>query len=322
MKLYTPKREFKVSKLKRANKNEAFSTKFISNPYKGDPWLIALEKQSMEVLSKETGYEPKDIKEIVKIEDVYFEKWYQQLEQKESGFTFDFNRTDPSEMDYSFYDSKEYIWTTYTCWNSWTKNSTFLFINALKTIGYKPKRILDFGAGIGLSTLAIAKAFPEAEVLYYNVGDIQYNVFESLRKSSGLTNVKATREYLNVDVDVYVAFEVFEHFANPEEVIRPIAEQESTKMICHASSFTQPGTGHFNQYRFEGKQFAQVNPFTGEKMKDFKEKTLKSEWTRGKSVSVQLTKRVFSPLGYLPLMKFTNNEYKIFGNRPAILIRS
>ena len=102
MKLYTPKREFKVSKLKRANKNEAFSTKFISNPYKGDPWLIALEKQSMEVLSKETGYEPKDIKEIVKIEDVYFEKWYQQLEQKESGFTFDFNRTDPSEMDYSF----------------------------------------------------------------------------------------------------------------------------------------------------------------------------------------------------------------------------
>lgn len=55
---------------------------------------------------------------------------------------------------------------------------------------FKPRRILDLGCGIGLNTCAIAKAFPESEIVAIDAGAAMLRYAAARAKSLGIKNVR------------------------------------------------------------------------------------------------------------------------------------
>lgn len=76
--------------------------------------------------------------------------------------------------------------------------------------------VLDLCSGMGLSTLMIAKRFPNAKVYYNELNKASRTVFKKLLDISGLQNIVIlNHEEVNFDLDVILAFEAVEHIPHP-----------------------------------------------------------------------------------------------------------
>lgn len=88
-------------------------------------------------------------------------------------------------------------------------------LDHLTMLEYKSRdsfNVLDLCSGMGLSTLMIAKYFPNSTVYYNELNPASRKIFGRLLNRSGLTNVVVlSKEEVDVDLDVICAFEAVEH---------------------------------------------------------------------------------------------------------------
>ena len=88
-------------------------------------------------------------------------------------------------------------------------------LDHLTMLGYNKKdsfNVLDLCSGMGLSTLMIAKYFPNSTVYYNELNPASRKIFSKLLSSSGLNNVVVlNKEEVDVDLDVICGFEAVEH---------------------------------------------------------------------------------------------------------------
>ena len=165
-------------------------------------------------------------------------KWYDSI---------DLNGID--NPDFSIYD--DYLINGYYCWAGWTHQNVLDTVGFLHEINYTPERILDFGAGIGMSTVELALAYPNAEIVYANLGDLQIDMAKRLASHMGVTNITFTHERDFVamkECDVVVAYEVFEHLREPITVVKQSILDGKCRVLIDNSSFTVHAPGHFPTY--------------------------------------------------------------------------
>lgn len=88
-------------------------------------------------------------------------------------------------------------------------------LNSLELLGYDQKenpKILDLCSGMGISSLMIAKRFPNATVYYNELNPSSKKVFKELLKISGIKNIVVLKsEEVDEDLDCVVGFEAVEH---------------------------------------------------------------------------------------------------------------
>lgn len=151
--------------------------------------------------------------------------------------------------DYSIYD--DYLLNGYYCWCGWTHKNVLDTVGFLHEIGYTPTRILDFGAGIGTSTVELALAYPNAKIVYSNIGSLQIDMAKRLAKHMGVTNIIFTHENdfaAMRECDVVVAYEVFEHIREPISIVQQAILDGKCRVLVDNSSFTIRAPGHFPSY--------------------------------------------------------------------------
>lgn len=166
------------------------------------------------------------------------ESWYKSIE---------LNGID--NPDFSIYN--DYLINGYYCWVGWTHQNVLDTIGFLNEINYTPLRILDFGAGIGTSTVELALAYPNAEVVYTNVGSLQVDMAKRVASHMGVTNITFTHEHDYAamrECDVVAAYEVFEHIREPISVMKQSILDGKCKVLVDSSSFTVNAPGHFPSY--------------------------------------------------------------------------
>jgi hypothetical protein len=151
--------------------------------------------------------------------------------------------------DFSVYD--DYLINGYYCWVEFTHKNVLDTVGFMNEISYRPGKILDFGAGIGASTVELAMAFPYAEIVYANTGDLQVDMAKRLANALGVTNITFTdeKDFASMaDCDVVVAYEVFEHLREPISVLRETVLEGKCAVFIDNSSFTIRAPGHFPTY--------------------------------------------------------------------------
>lgn len=132
-----------------------------------------------------------------------------------------------------------------------------------KKLQSAPARILDIGAGPGITTLVLAKLFPKAEVHYveFNPPDMPGTLekaFKFLKEKTGVTNAEhiaaPTGEY-----DLVVAMEYFEHLpsdefnvGDPMQGMTHFQAKPGTVLMTHSNWSAEANgwttLGHFEKY--------------------------------------------------------------------------
>ena len=112
--------------------------------------------------------------------------------------------------------------------------------------------VVDFGAGIGLSTLHIAHLFKKlglkAKVVYQNCASATLQTKLASRFFEGEDIEVCSRDEIP-PADVYFISEVMEHMRKPVQFVQELLSKNDPKVVMHASSFTQPNfCGHFTEY--------------------------------------------------------------------------
>lgn len=133
-------------------------------------------------------------------------------------------------------------------------------------MGADPKRVLDFGPGCGLTSLALAASFPSAEVTWADVEGTN-----SQRLAQGLAHYAGLDDRISWgrrgDYDVVFALEVVEHlhgeepgvgdpFSHPfEEVLSSCRRYlvYATQWRAELHGYLCPG--HFLKYRIDGRLY-------------------------------------------------------------------
>lgn len=128
------------------------------------------------------------------------------------------------------YNLDEYAFETLHCnlyvtIKAHSKGSTDNFATVKNTISHmeilefdkkESFKVLDLCSGMGLSTLMIAKHFPNAIVYYNELNKASRTVFKELLTISGLTNVVIlNHEEVDFDLDLILGFEAVEHIPHP-----------------------------------------------------------------------------------------------------------
>lgn len=174
--------------------------------------------------------------------DVMHKRWYE-----EGGL---------EARDFSFYSEPEYVAMAIDCYLGWTKGNvtnSIKFMTDFTT--FTPQTIFDFGAGIGLSTLQLAQAFPSATVIYNNVDGAQKDMFNELIWWLNVPNVAFSNSL--VPTEMVCAYEVFEHFERPDIEAELLLNNAITQFYFDATSFSIDSPGHFPTYLIGNQPFGQ-----------------------------------------------------------------
>jgi len=149
-----------------------------------------------------------------------------------------------NQPDYSVYSSKYFICDAWCCWLICSRK----YIKAIiknNIIPENTKTILDIGNGIGYSTKAIEEAYPNAEVLGYNLKDtLQWTICKKI-------NCKMTDELIKADV-VFCS-EYFEHIEEPIKHLLEIINKCNPQMLIIANSFNSTSVGHFLHFKYNNE---------------------------------------------------------------------
>jgi cyclopropane fatty-acyl-phospholipid synthase-like methyltransferase len=113
--------------------------------------------------------------------------------------------------------------------------------------GKKIKSILDYGAGLGLTSMQLAESFPNAKVYYYNYpGSLQDKFFLSLKDSRINYLKKVDGEY-----DVIFCSELFEHIKRPLDLLKDLMNR-CNRYFCTSNAFGTKSYGHYDLYDVNG----------------------------------------------------------------------
>lgn len=170
-------------------------------------------------------------------------------------------RRDPAWL----YSHPEYKWDSLGCSTCQTHTTVASGISLLKKAGIMPRRIFDWGAGPGFSTLMLARNFPNAEVNYNECNDDLVAVFKWFAKHSGIRNVRHVPGPQG-DYDLVQAYEIAEHISDPRmhgvgdpitETAKLLAPMASGSHFLHSSCWSAENNfftlGHFLSYNVDGQ---------------------------------------------------------------------
>lgn len=153
-----------------------------------------------------------------------------------------------------------------------TARNVLLHLELLEFDARSRFTVLDIGPGIGLTTLMMAKRFPNATVYYAELNEASRTVFRELLAASKLQNV---RFYDGQQCDVTCFFEVVEHIPHPTKFNcgQPMPFVDEFIGAANAGSYVFYETmwnaewalngrvlGHFEQYEFDGTLYTK-DPF-------------------------------------------------------------
>ncbi len=165
-----------------------------------------------------------------------------------------------------------------------TSATTTNGISLLNKREIKPKRIIDWGAGPGFSTIILARNFPNAVVHYNEINKDLVSIFNWFTSHAKIKNVKhvpvITEEY-----DLVQAYEIVEHLPHKEyekvgdpltETLQLLKNSKATHFL-HSTCWTAENKymtlGHFQHYEIDN-EFHQV----GRAGNAFKKALLKRNW--------------------------------------------
>ena len=175
---------------------------------------------------------------------------------------------DPSWL----YSHKDYKWDSISCSTFCSSGAATSLISWLKNNSYNPTKIMDFGAGAGITSVLLAANFPNAMVHHIEINKDLKKIVEWFKNRYNLDNLKSVNSG-DGTYDVIAAFEVVEHFPHKDRhgVGDPMSLTDSM-MLSHANPDTVfayatewraennfHALGHFQTYTFDGKDV----PFHG-----------------------------------------------------------
>lgn len=164
---------------------------------------------------------------------------------------------DSNEEDFSIYDGEDYLIELLYCWNCYSGPSAARLIEFMKKEGITIKSSCDYQGGLGMTTALLAEAYPEAKHSLTPGSDDHYSLSLDLFKKLGLKNVKTT--FALNPVDLLVAQETFEHFADPIGELKNVIDSTNPKFYFDASSFELVNSpGHFKRNKDIRTDFNQV----------------------------------------------------------------
>lgn len=155
------------------------------------------------------------------------------------------------------YYSYEYLYISFNCFKKYSKNCV------LETYKYtynkNIKTILDYGAGIGLTTNLLQELFPKSQVYYINLkNSLQDKYFlviknKKIKVLNSLNIIKKEKSF-----DIIFASELFEHIEEPINLLR-ILMKKCKKYFIINNSFGSDAYGHFNLYIYNKKKLTSRN---------------------------------------------------------------
>lgn len=163
------------------------------------------------------------------------------------------------------YSHPEYKWDSIGVSYCQTQATTTGGVKLLKNAGAKPKRIFDWGAGPGFSTIILARNFPDAEVHYNECNEDLIAVFQWFAKHAGIKNVKHVSESQG-DYDLIQAYEIVEHIKHENRpavgdpitaTMKLLGSMKEGSHFLHSSCWTAENNfftlGHFLRYDVDGE---------------------------------------------------------------------
>ena len=172
-----------------------------------------------------------DFDRIVAFNDYVTKQWYD-----------DFLPTDRIEFAYSDW---QIVWARLHDYLVFGRANLRSAIDILTAIDFYPRRILDLNGGIGLTTLQLAKAFPEATLTYNGHRGVMLQIADKLL---GKRDIKffSKEEWTTQKYDLVVAQDAFECYRDPFARLSDVAL--ATKMLVTTSAFKSDGVGHYPTY--------------------------------------------------------------------------
>jgi len=147
------------------------------------------------------------------------------------------------EMDESFYGEKGYIFDAYDCFITYSKLYAKKTVETLNHYQIEPEIILDYGAGLGMSTKILAKSFPESKVYYLNLKGSQFDFAQAFIDESNVEFVTSPPPRAKV----ICAWEFFEHIKRPIELAEKMMSMNPV-IFSISNSFGGYGFGHYRYF--------------------------------------------------------------------------
>ena len=163
-----------------------------------------------------------------------------------------------NEPDFSVYDDDLILADLWACWAVYSRgylktiaSDKSLGDKSIVTdIGPEITSVIDLGCGIGYTTAALKKIFPNAEVYGTNIEDTkQYAVAQENGRIFGFS-MKPRVSLARNKGTLVIGFEYFEHFYNPIEHLIELIGSVSPSHLILANSFSSRSVGHFNEYSY------------------------------------------------------------------------
>ena len=189
----------------------------------------------------------KEKRQILKLDQSLENRWY--------------NKLNKGIIDYSVYDTDEYIAELWACWIVYSKKyllsiqkeSSLPPYGIVKDFG-KVKKIVDLGCGFGYTTLALKQMFPNAEVIGTNIENtIQIKFAKQLGKENNFKIISDIKE-INGNTDLVFASEYFEHIQEPIINLQEIIKYLNPRNFLIANAFGTRAIGHFNTYIYNNNK--------------------------------------------------------------------
>lgn len=160
-----------------------------------------------------------------------------------------------SSPDYSVYDDVGYL---EDCWSSW-KYYSRRYVKLLDKLKLSDiHSVLDLGAGIGYSSIALKSIFPDADVCFTNIPNtLQWHIMVSITNNfnSSLMPVPECDTMSLNHQDLVFASEFFEHIDEPVKLLDELIDNLTPTYFVFANTFTQMATGHFYEYLYNGNKY-------------------------------------------------------------------
>lgn len=156
------------------------------------------------------------------------------------------------------YDHPLYWLETLCCaWLYTCKTIIQPAVDFLKQENPKLDRIVDWGAGAGLTTIQLAANFPNSTVYYYEISPTSIQMFEWLVDYLELDNIVHIDELPDEEFDAVFFIEVINHIKDPMPAINPVLEKLRVGgIIAQQTSWAfeikyGESVGHFLEYMID-----------------------------------------------------------------------
>ena len=160
-----------------------------------------------------------------------------------------------SNNPYLFYEEDSYLITATYLYKFLSKQYIDNFLSIKNDIIKNDNiKILDYGAGTGLTTLYLALNLPKATIYYFNISKKQTNFFKQLLKEfTELNNIIIINNLdliKNINIDLLFILDVIEHCKMPLDEMLYILKDINSKYIIQTGGWSGNNIpGHFSIYQ-------------------------------------------------------------------------